>query len=153
MSDNVFTLDALIPEPLIFPDVHYGGDGTRHEVRTVDLLGAADYARYRRMQADMRKAGAALEGKNSSEEAQIAAGRTVEVIVDELLATLIPTLSEERRHALPFQYKSKILEWWQSKQPKVEAPEPGEASAGERVTRGRRSPASPSATGSTPSAS
>jgi hypothetical protein len=90
---KTFTLIDVVQEPLWYPDDHYGGDGTRYEVRTADLLGAEDYARYLWHQEEARRASATLARRDADKEARVAAGRTLEQVVNEQIAIIIPKLS------------------------------------------------------------
>jgi hypothetical protein len=102
-----FRLSDLVPDPMTFTDDAYGGDGTTHDVLTVDLLSEADIAALMREQRRMA-AGFAAE---RSEEALDAVNR--------LIRLLIPTLPPERLSSIPITFKARFIEFWQQEQPQA----------------------------------
>lgn len=122
MAARGFSLSDLVPEPLEFRDDRFGGDGTTHDVMTGEMLGASDAARLQLLQTRVERAIA------SKDEERL--GRDLDGAINEMLAVLIPTLSAERREAIPLGIKARFLEWWRDQQEGGAAA--GEAGAGEQ---------------------
>ena len=122
-----FRLSDLVPDPMTFTDDAYGGDGTTHDVLTVDLLSEADIAALLREQRRMA-AGFAAE---RSEEALDAVNR--------LIKLLIPSLPPERLASIPITFKARFIEFWQAEQPTIPKAPAVTSPTPAPTPRGRRS--------------
>lgn len=117
MSDREFSLLDLAPEPLIFRDEAFGGDGARHTFRMVADLGLEDAGSLRRIQEELARA-SALIGKASlgaDELDQVA--RRLGAGIDAMLCLILPSLPVERLAAIPLRGKQAMLERWQAAHP------------------------------------
>lgn len=142
-----FSLSDLIPEPLMYVDDTFGGDGKRYEMRSTQEFSPEDYAVYLRWQ---REAGVVqvqfrqLGGEHAKDvqKAEKVMQQLIHIL-DSLILHLMPGFPRERLDAVPSWAKAKIIERWRGEQPK-ETAAVGEAQAGKqpRTQRGRRSPAS-----------
>lgn len=139
MAEN-FSLSSLVPNPLTFTDDAYGGDGTTYDVQTNAMLSAADFAKMDRINADLSEI--AKTTGDAPEQLKL-----LEQRADELMELLVPKLPEERRQAIPFMFKFKLLEWWKSKQPQLTQGGASPPAKAGRPVRGRRSPESVASTG------
>jgi hypothetical protein len=148
-----FSLADLAPEPLIFNDSAFGGDGARHEVRTYTMFSPVELGTLRRLIAELSRneqsANALLNDREVDEQAINQAGEQLLATYDMFLRLLMPTLPAERLQAIPFVGKQRIIGWWNSQNVAMQ-PGGGDrplAPSAERPTaRGKRSPSSATAT-------
>jgi hypothetical protein len=148
-----FSLADLAPEPLIFNDSAFGGDGARHEVRTYTMFSPVELGTLRRLIAELSRneqsANTLLNGREVDEAAINQAGEQLLATYDLFLRLLILTLPAERLAALPYIGKQRIIGWWNSQNTAMQSGGDGRplAPSVERPTaRGKRSPSSATAT-------
>lgn len=108
--DRSFSLADLVPEPLYFVDNAVGGDGTRYEVLTSELLSERDIATATRLDARIRQMqndpAASLEALN------------------DYMQMLVPDMPRERVTAIPMAFKVRFMTWWSQKQQDANGPKP-----------------------------
>ena len=109
MDTRAFSLSDLVPEPLYFVDNAMGGDGTRYEVLTADLLSEKDVAVATRLDARIR---------TMAEDPTVAIGA-----INDYMQLLVPTLPMARIQAIPMSFKTRFIAWW-SEQQKPSGPKP-----------------------------
>jgi hypothetical protein len=125
-----FRLSDLVPEPMTFTDDAYGGDGSTHDVLTVDLLSEDAVTALLREQRRMT-AGFAAERSAEALEA-----------TNRLISILIPSLPPERLASIPITFKARFIEFWQEQQPKSPKAMATATTPPTPTPRGRRSPRS-----------
>ncbi len=103
-----FDFSALVPEHDTFTDV----DRQVYEVRSGVDFGAVDLARITRLRREMP---AVLEQIEREPEAEAPAAR-FELMVDESLRLILPSLPAERITAMALGQKAKIFEWWNAQE-------------------------------------
>lgn len=109
MDTRAFSLSDLVPEPLYFVDNAMGGDGTRYEVLTADLLSEKDVAVATRLDARIR---------TMAEDPTVAIGA-----INDYMQLLVPTLPMARIQAIPMSFKTRFIAWW-SEQQQASSPKP-----------------------------
>lgn len=123
--EHEFSLSSLLPEPLVFRDDRFGGDGALHDVKTAGMLSVEDVVVLERLQRRGVEAVGRTDLESGSQAAMLAQA------TDEMMGLLVPTLPAERLKAIPFAFKAAFLKWWREKQPQPEETDAGEAQAGE----------------------
>jgi hypothetical protein len=142
-----FSLSDLIPEPLIYVDDTFSGDGKRYEMRSTREFSPEDFAVYLRWQREAGVVSAQFHqlGGDKAKDVQKAEKVMQQLIhiLDSLVLHLMPEFPRERLDAIPSWAKAKIIERWRQEQPK-ETAAAGESLAGKqpKTLRGKRSPAS-----------
>lgn len=110
MDTRAFSLSDLVPEPLYFVDNAMGGDGTRYEVLTADLLSEKDVAVATRLDARIR---------TMAEDPTVAIGA-----INDYMQLLVPTLPMARIQAIPMSFKTRFIAWWSEQQQQATSPKP-----------------------------
>lgn len=109
MDTRAFSLSDLVPEPLYFVDNAMGGDGTRYEVLTAELLSEKDIATATRLDARIR---------TMAEDPAVAIGA-----INDYMQMLVPALPMTRIQAIPMAFKTRFIAWW-SEQQQANNPKP-----------------------------
>jgi hypothetical protein len=148
-QDREFSLVDLAPEPLIFTDSAFGGDGTRHEVRTFVMFSPAEIGMLRRLGIEIdqleKSSQTLFTDPASSDDALNQAGAQLERAHDTMLRLLMPSLPAERLQKIPFIGKQQIIAWWNSQVKAAQRGAPGgplARSGAPPTRRGKRSPSS-----------
>lgn len=155
-----FSLADLIPEPIVYIDDTFGGEGRRHDMRTTTMFSPEDFAVYLRLQREVAALVVLMAdkeaAKNDPARVKRASAQTVKIL-DQLILTIMPDFPRERLEVIPTWAKQEIIKRWKVEQNGTDAPAVAEAQAvGEvqppavtqaKTPRGRRSPASASTTG------
>lgn len=153
-----FSLSDLIPEPIVYIDDTFGGDGQRHDMRTSQMFSSEDFAAYNRLQREVDQAQALMHVKDAAKRDPIKVERAMTQmlrILDEMLLILMPTFPRERLEKLPTWAKQTIITRWRTEQKGATTPaaaEPQNAGEAEppasqaKPSRGRRSLASAGST-------
>lgn len=140
-----FDLTSIVQTPHIFRD----RDGRAYEVPTAAMFSTLEIAKVTRLQHALPEAMKALGEKDGDQAAAVTA---LDQVVNEYFQMLVPSLSPERIQSIAIAEKAAFIQWWQREETPKDAPPPNRT-AGKRVSRGKRSPASSGSTGLTPSAS
>lgn len=144
-----FSLLDTIPKPHTFRDT----DGQVYDVPTARMFGTIQFGRMEYLQAELPAALTEIrEAGAGDEERMYPAVKRLDQVVNEFFGMLVPSLPLDRVYTIPLPDKIAFINWWKAEEEKAQQPA-GEARAGQRVNRGRRSPASSTRTKSTPNGS
>lgn len=146
---KVYSFADLIPEPIVVRDDRFGGEGTAHDMLTVDMFGPTQVAQLTRWFSDIQDASGRLrdvqEGDFDGVEAE---ARLIDQRLREMVLVLIPTLPRERMDRYPTGALKNLIDWWQTQQPNANgmngSKPPGEAGAkaGKKNSRSKRASSS-----------
>jgi hypothetical protein len=130
-----YSLADLIPESHRFTDT----DGTIYDVPTGEMFSTTQLKKIAQMERDLPEVLAAWKESSGTSEAVL----QLDQLVSSFFHMLVPDMPVERIDAIPIARKVHFIQWWRE-QEGAKAPQLPPATAGQRVRRGRRSPASPS---------
>lgn len=120
---TTFSFDEMVPEEFDFHDNRFGGDGTRYDVLTGEMLSITGMVKFRRSEDRLRR----LLAKDDPSVKDVEA---LENMMDAILRLIVPKLPDERLKKIPFQHKMAFVGWWKDQQPE---PTAGEVEAGRRL--------------------
>lgn len=141
-----FSLLDIKPKPHTFRDQ----DGSVYEVPTARMFGTNAFGRLTWLQEQLPSVLQELKAADN-EAATLPAVTLLDQTVNEFFRMLVPSMPPDRVFELGLYDKLQFIQWWQKQEQRTAAPVPlGEATAGQPVTRGRRSPALSASTNSRP---
>jgi hypothetical protein len=151
-----FSLADLIPEPIVYVDDTFGGDGQRYDMRTMQMFSSEDFGAYNQLQREVDQAQALMQSKGVAQRDPSRVQKAMQQmlrIIDEMLLILMPDFPRERLEKIPTWGKQKIITRWRAAQKAADVsaePTPvGEAeppAPQAKTPRGKRSPASATTT-------
>src|SRR6185436_2957626 len=112
-----FSLSDLIPDPIVYIDDTFGGEGRRHEMRTSQMFSSEDFAAYNRLQREVDQAQVLMQIKDAAKRdpAKVERAMTQMLrILDEMLLILMPDFPRERLERLPTWAKQEIIKRWRA---------------------------------------
>lgn len=128
-----YSLADLIPEPHRFTDT----DGAVYDVPTAEMFSTANLKRIAQMERELPEVLGTWRQAPDLQEGVI----RLDQLVNDFFQTLVPDMPVERVEAIGINQKVHFIQWWQ-KEEGAKAPPIPPAAAGQRLIRGRRSPAS-----------